>query len=74
MHYSKTFAGQPGTGEVRFSFTPTRPDLQAAVGRQGENGPLYVLARVRPDLKVQLTSVTDQWAGASRRWSGGAQP
>jgi hypothetical protein len=49
--YSKTWTNTQPEGEVRFAFTPARPDVQYVTGRQGENGPHYVYARLRPDLK-----------------------
>jgi hypothetical protein len=42
----------PG-GEAVFAFTPPQPEVQAITGRQGENGPRYVYARLRPELKVE---------------------
>jgi len=41
----------PG-GAVQFAFAPTKPQIQAIAGKQGESGPLYVYARVRPELKA----------------------
>jgi hypothetical protein len=38
-------------GDVLFSCTPARPRVQAASGRQGDNGANYVYARIRPELK-----------------------
>jgi hypothetical protein len=49
--YSKTWTKTQPEGEVRFAFTPARPEVQYVTGRQGENGPHYVYARLRPDLK-----------------------
>jgi len=31
-----------------FTFVPPQPQIQVISGRQGESGPLYLLARVRP--------------------------
>jgi tetratricopeptide (TPR) repeat protein len=42
----------PG-GEAVFAYTPVNPELQAISGRQGESGPRYVYARIRPTLKAQ---------------------
>jgi hypothetical protein len=49
-------------GEVVFACTPARPDVQTVSGRQGENGPPYVYARVRP----QLSQAPKEDAFASR--------
>ena len=40
-------------GEVLFAYTAARPEFQAISARQGESGPMYLYARVRPELKVQ---------------------
>jgi hypothetical protein len=48
----KWTAKGPG-GEAVFAFTPPQPDIQAIAGRQGENGPHYLYARIRPDLKAE---------------------
>src|SRR5262249_50517424 len=53
MLYSKTWTTRGPGGEVQFAFAPPRPNLQVIAGRQGESGPLYVYARLRPELKVQ---------------------
>jgi hypothetical protein len=37
-------------GEAVFQCVPTRPDVQSVSGRQGENGPVYLCARVRPEM------------------------
>jgi tetratricopeptide (TPR) repeat protein len=42
----------PG-GEAVFAYTPANSELQAISGRQGESGPRYLYARIRPTLKVQ---------------------
>lgn len=51
--YTKTWSGKGPGGDVVFAFTPNKPTIQAISGKQGENGPLYVYARVRPELKIQ---------------------
>jgi hypothetical protein len=51
--YTRTWTGAGPGGEAVFSFTPPRPDVQAVSGRQGENGPVYLYARLRPDLKAE---------------------
>jgi hypothetical protein len=40
-------------GDAVFAFTPPHPEVQAISGRQGESGPLYLYARVRPELKIE---------------------
>ena len=42
----------PG-GEVIFRHRLANPRIQVISGRQGENGPIYLYARVRPDLAAQ---------------------
>jgi tetratricopeptide (TPR) repeat protein len=42
----------PG-GEAVFAYTPANAEVQAISGRQGESGPRYLYARLRPTLKVQ---------------------
>src|SRR5205085_9407961 len=44
--------GQGPGGDAVFAFRPPQPQVQAISGRQGENGPLYLYARLRPDLDV----------------------
>jgi hypothetical protein len=51
--YTKRWTEKGPGGEVLFSYTPKRPELQFISGKQGDNGPLYVYARVRPELKIQ---------------------
>jgi hypothetical protein len=53
LNYERHWTNEGPGGEVRFVFTPPQPRLQVASGRQSENGPLYVYARVRPELKVE---------------------
>jgi hypothetical protein len=40
-------------GDAVFTFTPPHPEIQAISGRQSESGPLYLLTRIRPNLKVE---------------------
>src|SRR5205814_9229895 len=42
----------PGGGVV-FAFRPTTPQIPALSGRQGDNGPYHLYARVRPGLKTE---------------------
>jgi tetratricopeptide (TPR) repeat protein len=53
LNYERHWTNEGPGGEVRFIFTPPQPRVQVASGRQSENGPLYVYARVRPELKVE---------------------
>jgi hypothetical protein len=48
--YNRTWTNAQPDGAAVFTFTPARPEVQAISGRQGENGPQYVYARIRPDL------------------------
>src|SRR5262249_37826513 len=51
--YSKTWKDEGPGGDVIFSFTPSDSHVQAISGRQNENSPLYLYARIKPDLKVE---------------------
>jgi hypothetical protein len=51
--YSKSWTTKGPGGDVIFSYAPPKPQLQVIAGKQGESGPLYVYARVRPELKIQ---------------------
>jgi hypothetical protein len=51
--YRRTWKDMKPAGAVEFAFRPPRLDVQAASGRRGENGPRYLYARLRPDLKVE---------------------
>jgi hypothetical protein len=54
LSYARTWTNGTPDGQIVFAFTPAHPELQAISGRQGENGPQYVYARLRPELsKVQ---------------------
>jgi tetratricopeptide (TPR) repeat protein len=53
LAFSRTWTDQGPGGEAVFTFTPPQARVQAISGRQGESGPLYLFARVRPDLPVQ---------------------
>jgi hypothetical protein len=53
LTYERHWTNDGPGGEVRFTFTPPEPRVHVASGRQSEGGPLYVYARVRPELKVQ---------------------
>jgi hypothetical protein len=51
--YQRTWRKTKPEGDVLFAFTPPRPQVQAISGRQGEgeSGPCYLYARIRPELK-----------------------
>jgi hypothetical protein len=53
LSYTKTWTEKGPGGEAIFAFHPPQPRVQAISGRQGESGPLYLYARIRPDLKVE---------------------
>jgi hypothetical protein len=48
--FTKNWKQMTPEGEVVFACTPPRQDFQVVSGRQGDNGPRYVYARVRPQL------------------------
>ncbi|HEV3080127.1 MAG TPA: hypothetical protein VGY66_10120, partial [Gemmataceae bacterium] len=52
LGYSYTWKDQGPGGAVQFAFKPALPQIQAICGRQGESGPRYVYARVRPELRA----------------------
>jgi tetratricopeptide (TPR) repeat protein len=60
--FSRTWKQTRPKGEVVFTCKPARPDVQLISGRQGDNGPRYVYARVRP----QLSAMPKDDAFASR--------
>jgi tetratricopeptide (TPR) repeat protein len=49
--FTRTWSNEKPEGDLAFTFTPPRPDVQVLSGRQDENGPVYVYTRIRPDLK-----------------------
>jgi hypothetical protein len=51
VQFTRAWADEKPEGEVVFSCTPAAPRVQAVSGRQGDNGPCYVYARLRPELK-----------------------
>src|SRR5207253_5953479 len=51
--FTHSWKGEVKGGDAAFAFTPPDPQIQAISGRQGESGPLYLCARIRPDLKVE---------------------
>jgi hypothetical protein len=53
LAFTHTWRDEVKGGDALFTFTPPNPQVQAISGRQGESGPLYLYARVRPDLKVE---------------------
>jgi hypothetical protein len=48
--FTRTWTNEKPEGEMLFACTPASPRMQAVSGRQGDNGPHYVYARLRPDL------------------------
>jgi tetratricopeptide (TPR) repeat protein len=53
LAYTKTWKDQGPGGDVLFTYTPADPRIQTLTGRQGENGPLHLYARLRPELKAE---------------------
>ncbi len=53
LSFTHTWHDEVKGDDIVFSFAPPHAQVQAISGRQGESGPLYLYARVRPDLKVQ---------------------
>jgi len=53
LAFTHTWHDEVKGGDAVFTFTPPHPEVQAISGRQGESGPLYLYARIRPDLKVE---------------------
>jgi hypothetical protein len=51
--FAQSWQGEVKGGDAAFTFTPPSAQVQAITGRQGESGPLYLYARVRPELKVE---------------------
>ncbi|HEV3257912.1 MAG TPA: VIT domain-containing protein [Gemmataceae bacterium] len=51
--FSHTWTDKGPGGQALFAFEPARPGVQAISGRQSENGPLYLYARIRPELTVE---------------------
>jgi hypothetical protein len=53
VRYSKTWKNEAAAkdGLVLFAGTPADPNIQAVCGKQGDNGPHHLYARLRPDLK-----------------------
>jgi hypothetical protein len=62
LAYERHWTNDGPGGEVRFTFTPPEPRIHVASGRQNDGGPLYVYARVRPDLKVQRAASSPESA------------
>jgi tetratricopeptide (TPR) repeat protein len=55
VNFTRTWKDEAALGDVLFGFTPPRADVQTLSGRQGDNGPHYLYARVRPELPVEAT-------------------
>jgi tetratricopeptide (TPR) repeat protein len=56
LTFSHSWKNEAPSGEVLFACTPAQAEVQAVSGRQGENGPRYVYARLRPSLKAMPQS------------------
>ena len=55
---SKVWSEKGPGGEVLFACTPANPIVQSISARAGTNGgPVYVYARVRPELKTEAAKV-----------------
>jgi hypothetical protein len=50
LTFAHSWSKDKPEGEVVFSCVPAQPRIQTLVGRQGENGPYSVYARIRPEL------------------------
>lgn len=55
--YRRRWSNETPKGEVVFTCTPADEQIQAIAGRQGENGPGYLYARIRPPLTAQTAQV-----------------
>jgi tetratricopeptide (TPR) repeat protein len=53
LAYTKSWTKEGPGGEVVFSHVPALPAVQAITARSNSGGPVYVYARVRPELKAQ---------------------
>jgi hypothetical protein len=53
LSFTHTWHSEVSGGDAVLSFSPPNPQVQAISGRQSESGPLYLYARIRPDLKVE---------------------
>ncbi len=49
---TRTWKDARPEGEFVFACTPANPQVQTVSGRQGDNGPRYAYARIRPQLKT----------------------
>jgi tetratricopeptide (TPR) repeat protein len=50
--YSRSWTDEEPQGSVLFACRPADPRVQAVSGRDGDSGPRYVYARLRPELKT----------------------
>ena len=53
LSYHRAWKDKGPGGDALFTFTLPRPEVQALSGQQGENGPQYLYARLRPRLDVE---------------------
>jgi hypothetical protein len=56
LTYSRRWTGEGPGGEAMFAFRPPQPSAQVISARQDENGPLYVYARIRPELTADKST------------------
>jgi tetratricopeptide (TPR) repeat protein len=56
LTYSRTWKDTKPEGQVLFACTPSTPVVQAISGRQGDNGPRYLYARLRPLFPPRMNS------------------
>ena len=54
--FSRTWKDTKPEGQVLFTCTPANAEVQAISGRQGDNGPRYLYARLRPQLKTRMNA------------------
>ncbi len=50
LTFARTWTDTTPEGEVIFACAPAKPRMQAISGRQGDNGPRYLYARLRPEV------------------------
>jgi hypothetical protein len=55
ISFNKSWKDKGPGGDALFSFTAAEPRVQAISGRVGPDGPTYLYARIRPELKAERT-------------------
>jgi hypothetical protein len=53
VRFTRTWKDKGPGGDVRCAFEPPQALVQAVSGRDGDSGPIYLYARLRPDLKAK---------------------